>query len=111
MTALTASPARPLSLRLPATLRIWLLTPPLLFGLRCCACDLEGEAIDADGDGAYSEASTAACIIEFDCDDDDPDIHPHAEDPFGDGIDQNCDGVDGTRGFEDGSVRDMRPAG
>ena len=38
MTALTASLARPLSLRLPATLRIWLLTPPLLFGLRCCAC-------------------------------------------------------------------------
>lgn len=111
MTALTASPARPLSLRLPATLRIWLLTPPLLFGLRCCACDENGRAIDADGDGAFSEASTAVCIIHYDCDDSDPDINPFADDPFGDGIDQNCDGVDGVRRYDGGSAGDMTPGG
>lgn len=29
-----------------------------------------------------------------DCDDEDPDVHPGAEDPPGDGIDQDCDGAD-----------------
>ena len=32
---------------------------------------------------------------EEDCDDEDPTIHIGADDPEGDGIDQNCDGVDG----------------
>ncbi|MGE0789452.1 MAG: hypothetical protein AB7S26_27505 [Sandaracinaceae bacterium] len=35
------------------------------------------------------------CAIDMDCDDDDFDIHPFASDPLGDGVDQNCDGVDG----------------
>ena len=30
-----------------------------------------------------------------DCDDDDPDVHPTAEDPEGNSIDENCDGTDG----------------
>jgi hypothetical protein len=34
---------------------------------------------------------------DLDCDDADPKRYPGAEDPDGDGIDQNCDGVDGWR--------------
>ncbi len=44
-------------------------------------------AVDQDGDG-YLEGD--------DCDDSDASIHPGADDPEGDGIDQNCDGVDGN---------------
>lgn len=40
---------------------------------------------DADGDG-YSAP--------FDCDDADPDIHPHATEIVADGVDQNCDGLE-----------------
>src|SRR5258706_5512363 len=43
---------------------------------------------DRDGDGAPAD---------IDCDDNDPTRYPGAEDPYGDGIDQNCDGVDGWR--------------
>jgi len=44
-------------------------------------------SVDADGDGYTAPG--------FDCDDSDPSIYPGAADPFGDDIDQNCDGVDG----------------
>lgn len=49
---------------------------------------------DQDNDG-YSAA-------EGDCDDGDPNISPSATDVVGDGIDQNCDGVDGYDGDGDG---------
>ena len=49
---------------------------------------------DIDGDG-YSE-------IEGDCDPENPLIHPAATDVFGDGIDLNCDGVDGLDSDGDG---------
>ncbi len=45
---------------------------------------------DNDGDGY--------CVIDGDCDDANFDIHPFAADPLGDGIDQNCDMVDGVAG-------------
>jgi len=45
------------------------------------------EMIDMDEDG-YPPG-------EEDCDDEDPSINIGADDPEGDGIDQNCDGVDG----------------
>ncbi len=49
---------------------------------------------DNDGDGSM----TCEDGVDLDCDDSDPNIHPGADDPVGDDIDQNCDGVDGIRG-------------
>jgi hypothetical protein len=46
---------------------------------------------DADGDGHFDIASGG-----MDCDDSDASIYPGATDPSGDGIDQDCDGGDGT---------------
>lgn len=43
---------------------------------------------DSDGDGHSTNAG--------DCDDSDAGIHPGATDPAGDGIDQDCDGIDGA---------------
>ncbi len=44
---------------------------------------------DLDGDGY---------CFEFDCDESDPAIHRFASDEAGDGVDTNCDGVDGYPG-------------
>lgn len=44
--------------------------------------------IDADGDGFAP--------VDGDCDDDDPDIHPEAEETPGDDVDANCNGEDDT---------------
>ena len=45
-------------------------------------------ALDLDGDGFCGE---------LDCDEEDPRTHAFAVDSPGDGLDQNCDGIDGTR--------------
>ena len=66
--------------------------------------------LDEDHDGAYGPwtcgpNTTEACDdfvrhepppADLDCDDHDATRYPGAEDPDGDGIDQNCDGVDGV---------------
>jgi hypothetical protein len=54
---------------------------------------------DADGDGVDG----AACGG-LDCDDADPGIAPGATDPYGDDIDQDCDGRDGVDADGDGAT-------
>ena len=44
------------------------------------------DQMDLDGDGHFAVD---------DCDDQDAAVHPGADDPTTDGVDQNCDGVDG----------------
>ncbi len=56
--------------------------------------------VDQDGDGSLSDA---------DCNDADPSIHPGAVDTPEDGIDENCDGVDGVNLDHDGDGN-PRPA-
>ncbi len=56
-------------------------------------CDgqlLEGEDLDADGDGYHP------CVVDdplSDCEDSDPAVHPGRSEVCGDGADNNCDGV------------------
>ena len=71
----------------------------MLLGLGLAACGdakedsglydvqpLYGDAmVDVDGDGWPPGE---------DCDDEDPSIHPEAEETPGDGVDSNCDGED-----------------
>jgi hypothetical protein len=59
-------------------------------------CDEAGA--DADGDGFIVSESQACTAAEIDCDDAEPRAHPGALDNAGDGIDANCDGVDGVAG-------------
>lgn len=57
---------------------------------------------DDDGDGVGTSAiGGLSCValpghamVDGDCDDDEPDVHPGAEDHFYDGIDHNCDEAD-----------------
>ncbi|HHO54176.1 MAG TPA: hypothetical protein ENK18_25720, partial [Deltaproteobacteria bacterium] len=55
-----------------------------------------GLCVDVDGDGFGS-----SCDLGADCDDSDAAIQPQAADPFGDGIDSDCDGIDGPVLFDD----------
>ena len=58
--------------------------------------------IDDDGDDFG-----ARCDLGEDCDDVDALVHPGAADPFGDGLDTDCDGLDGpslSDGFESGGL-------
>lgn len=59
--------------------------------LRCCTLD---SPVDLDGDG-FDNFEAANCST-VDCDDLNADIHPGAVDDEGDGVDQDCDGVDGV---------------
>ena len=59
---------------------------------------------DSDGDGVASPPFGA------DCGPDDPTIKPFAPDPPGDGIDQDCDGVDGALANETFTLKPLAPA-
>ncbi|MBN2798575.1 MAG: DUF4215 domain-containing protein, partial [Deltaproteobacteria bacterium] len=52
-----------------------------------CSTSCLDETIDRDGDGAS--------VGDGDCDDNDNTVYPGASDPAGDGVDQDCDGLDG----------------
>lgn len=92
-------PARAPARRTRSSRGLWPMGPILLLTvLRCCS-DGCGTVIDDDDDGFAAPESTEACAgwpNGFDCDDGDPSIHPNADDPLGDDIDQNCDGADGV---------------
>ena len=85
---------------------------PGMYGHSPAAGPAGTQRLDEDHDGAYgpwtcAHAPDAARCQEaiaglpapgdLDCDDHDPARYPGAPDPAGDGIDQNCDGVDGVR--------------
>ncbi len=53
--------------------------------------DTSADFVDADEDGHYSNV---------DCDDDDPEINPGAEEICGDGLDNDCDGSAGICAYE-----------
>ncbi len=50
------------------------------------------------------EGGDATGLREDDCNDDDVSINPGADDVWGDDIDRNCDGVDGTDADRDGQA-------
>jgi hypothetical protein len=72
----------------------------------------ECSELDKDGDGFVPAGRTFVCcdpeqICSADCNDDDPAIRPsgisdetQVEDEPGNGIDENCDGVDGVFGVD-----------
>jgi len=65
----------------------------LLVGLPSAGCDPVEQVFDFDSDGV-DDAD--------DCSPEDPSIHAGADDPYGDGIDQDCDGFDGVDRDQDG---------
>ena len=82
---------------------------PLLWGLLLtlllsASCGTGSSLWDYDEDGTADGE---------DCQPHDPEIHPGAEDPLGDGIDQDCDGMDGdaedTDGDGVGNAQDCAP--
>ena len=62
------------------------------YGLPPC----EDTGIDADDDGFVTAQGASCGCFELDCNDEDASIHPGADDPVGDGVDQNCYGEDGV---------------
>ena len=61
--------------------------------LALAGCPVTPTVLDTDRDGVTDD---------FDCDAEDGEIYPGAPDPYGDGVDQNCDGVDGVDADGDG---------
>ncbi len=93
------------------------------FGVGCSEVDLDGDGfpgvVDCDnGDDRHwfdcgvcvdtdDDGYGAGCDLGADCDDSNAKINPVALDPFGDGVDDNCDGADGgffEDDFESGSL-------
>jgi hypothetical protein len=69
------------------------------------ACGSDEGLYDSDGDGSLDHEDCAPA---------DPTVHPDAQDPYGDGLDQDCDGGDGIDRDGDGyplNVPDTDPLG
>jgi hypothetical protein len=83
-------------------MRMWSLAVGVFFVAGCPGAILQPGCDDKDGDGAFLSTSPTSGCFPLDCNDDDPEILPDSEgdgtpeDPAGDGLDQNCDGRDGT---------------
>ena len=73
--------------------RLPLPLPVLLLLLALWSCQQVTVLQDFDSDGSLDAD---------DCQPSNPAVHPGAEDGYGDGIDQNCDGVDGMAVDQDG---------
>jgi hypothetical protein len=85
----------------------------------CSGADLVLCIQDADNDGYGTDAGTTVPAPDGDCDDlgesttaddcDDTDagVHPGVTDLFGNGADENCDGLDGVDGDGDGFAADF----
>jgi hypothetical protein len=75
--------------------------PPLLFAaMLLFACETGDARFDLDEDGVEDLA---------DCGPEDADIYPGAPDPWGDGVDTDCDGRDGVDADADGFPANLEP--
>ena len=70
-----------------------LITATIILTLVASGCSDTTRDFDFDGDGWDDD---------IDCEPENASIHPDADDPFGDGVDQNCDGFDGMDNDGDG---------
>ena len=65
--------------------------------------DTDTDVTDTDTDtDTIVDADMDGFAADVDCNDDDASIHPEAEDTIGDGVDNNCDGIDGLDTDRDG---------
>ncbi len=68
------------------------------------------DCVDRDGDGWFPGCYDEPCDPRedpyCDCNDGNPDVHPGAPDPIGDGIDSDCSGDDGPAKCGDGPCPD-----
>ena len=78
-------------------------------GTEDCLLDFDGDgfaienaATITSNDGACTDPGEATASTIPDCDDTDPTIYPGAQETVVDGIDQDCDGEDGTDNDGDG---------
>ena len=69
-----------------------------------CVGSPDCQSADDSGDSGEDKDNDGYTESEGDCDDDNPNINPIVVDLVGDGIDQNCDGVDGMDFDGDGEA-------
>ena len=58
--------------------------------------DTDGDGFGGNCDAVVTDGDVSVWNLTCDCDESDPDVNPGADDPFGDGVDTDCDGADGV---------------